>query len=125
MDTSQFTHINIKGTLKNCTPLEFNTTTSYDKHLHVFNRDIFEYGTEVHIPHSLIIPDFRGKHNSTKSYPLPVSWRQFKVGVCQQSLQIYLSTSKQPHIRLHKQLTAEKLCGFAQNNASSSSIMVK
>lgn len=65
-------------------------TVIISSHSHVLNSDVFEDLTVVNVPHGLIVPDFRGQQDGSQNNPLPVTWANVQLGICQQPLQIYL-----------------------------------
>lgn len=61
------------------------------RNLHVLHGDVLQDLAVVHVPHSLVIPDFRGQQDGTQDNPLPVARADVHLSVCQQPLQVNLA----------------------------------
>lgn len=63
---------------------------SINPDLHVFHCDVLQDLTVVHIPHSLVVPDFGRQQYCTKHNTLPVGRHNINFSIVKQSLQVNL-----------------------------------
>lgn len=61
------------------------------RNLHVLHSDVLQDLAVVHIPHGLVVPDFRGQQDGAQDNPLPVARADVHLSVCQQPLQVNLA----------------------------------
>lgn len=64
---------------------------SAGRNIHVLHGDVLQDLAVVHVPHGLVIPDFRGQQDGSQDNPLPVAWADVNFSVCQQPLQVNLA----------------------------------